>query len=612
MSKKSKMKCTKKTLPLFLSLILLVMSTVVAFAVTPVSLSEANVTVWPTASGEIYFGQKISDGITLNGGEVQYEGVTVSGSFEFTDTSFIPTSTGTQFASLKFVPEDSSNFLGFTIETAWDVTYTVNKTTPVLVDENNVPVATEVEAGAKLSTSILSGGQIMNPYYPEEPKALAGVWKWAKGTTIVNESGYYEARITVSGYERLTAQVYVKIASDIPETTISEYPTISELTYNPNVTWGDIELTGGKAIIKGTDTEVEGTFTLKDRWLNAVPNPNITELEVVFTPVNAEEALPVEFTIPVKVNPLPISFNDGEGNFVVDGFVYKTEPGTQMSDIEAYFKGGILNYPPQSVIGVEDRNSYAENGRTYKLTVIHDNPNYVGTELYFTVAFNEVEFTPTIAVAGNNKFRVDCGNYSPDGTFTITCNGKEIAEVKAGRSFDCVVYTDEGGTYEITAKYNPVENDYFTVNDASYSITVNPARNITTISGMHFTVNGSQTYNAIRTGDVIELNYTMPEFAYFVVKDGSGKTVTLDGVDLTSKKIKFTMPDCDLDFTIKTPAQLEQEEATANCKHLCHSENPLVQMIWKLLHIIFRLFNVQQFCDCGITHYDAPVFGFFA
>ena len=74
--------------------------------------------------------------------------------------------------------------------------------------------------------------------------------------------------------------------------------------------------------------------------------------------------------------------------------------------------------------------------------------------------------------------------------------------------------------------------------------------------------------------------------------------------------LSFAMPDCDLKISVKTPAQLEQEEAEANCDHLCHSDNSFYQMLWKIVSIIFRLFNIQQYCDCGCTHYDAPIFGF--
>lgn len=616
MSEKTKKKCIKRTLSLFLCAVLFIMSASVAFAITPVALTESNVTVWPTTNGSIYFGQQISDGVTLSGGEVQYDGAVVAGHFEFIDSGYRPTSSGTQFASLKFVPDDLNSYLGFNIDTAWDVTYTVNKTIPVFVDENEtIPVATEVEAGAKLSTSKLSGAKVKNPYYEDEPKALAGVWKWAKGTTIVNESGYYEARITISGYERLTAQVYVKVASDIPETSIVEYPTVPELTYNPNVTWADIELTGGKAVIKGTETEVEGTFAIKN--LNAIPNPNKTEIEVVFTPANAEEALPYEFTIPVTVNALPISFGeDYKGTAIDEPFEVEVAYGSKVSGVLSAAKKH-LNYPTPSVVMIEDANSLAENGKVYKVSVLnYNNSNYTGTYAYVKATFKTTEISSEIKSAigsGLNKFFIDCGSYSPMGTFTVYCNGEEIAEVKRGVSFDCEVYTDEGGTYEITAKYNPVENDYFIVDDAFWSITVAPVRHIkvANTSSMPFTVNGNSGHTAtIRTGDTIVMEYTMPEFAYWVIKDGNGKTVELDGIDVNEKKITFTMPDYDLKFSVKTPAQLEQEEAEANCDHICHSENSLLQMLWKIISMFCQLFNIQQYCDCGLTHYDAPLFGF--
>ncbi len=599
---------TKKLLSILLVLVMMLSVVPMYASAEAVALTESNVTVWPTANGEIFYGQKLSDGITLSGGEVQYDGTVVAGHFEFIDSDFYPTSGGVNIAALKFMPENFDSYTGFEIEYAWDVLYNVNPVTPVLVDENAPPVATEVEAGARLSTSTISGAAIKNPITNEIITDV--VWNWESSRTKVNESGYYPARATVpssnGGYNPLTVNIYVRIAGDIPETAIAEYPTVPELTYNPNVTWADIELTGGKAVVKGTETEIEGSFTIKN--LTAVPNAKSTELTIVFTPANAEEALPYEFTIPVTVNPLPISFKGNDGNFIVEGFEFEVEPGTLMRDVQSYLMD-YLNYPPQSVIGVEDRNSYAENGRTYKLTVQHDNSNYVGTEVSFTVKFKEVEFTPTIAFAGYNKYKVDCGAYSPAGTFTVTLNGEVIAEVKEGVGFDCVTETDEGGTFEIVAKYNPTENDYFVISDATRTTTVAPKRELTVVSGMDFTVNGNKTYNAIRTGDVIKLTYNMPEFAYFVIKDGNGKEVTLEGVDVTSKEITFTMPDHDLDISVKTPAQIEREEAIANCDHFCHSDNQFLQIFWNIISFFMRLFGTEQYCECGAAHYDAPIFG---
>lgn len=608
----------KRTLSILLVMILCACLSSIAFADSTIVLTVDNITVYPTAEGSIYFGQKINEGVTLSGGEVQYDGAVVAGHFEFADPEFRPTGWASAYRpEMIFVPDDTNAYATFDVAASKNTTFAVKKATPVLVDENDSPVATEVEPGAKLSTSILSGGQVKNPYYAEEPKALAGYWRWTTTSTVVSESGYYQARMVISNYEVLYMDVYVKVASDIPETTIAEYPTVPELTYNPNVTWADIELTGGKAVIKGTETEVEGTFAIKDSRLTVNPNPNFTEIEIVFTPANAEEALPYEFTIPVTVNPLPISFGEeNKGTIIDDPFEYEVAPGTLMRDVLSYIKGRLLNYPTPSVVMIEDANNPAENGRVYKVTVVnYTNANYTGTEAYIKIVFKDVEFTPTVKSSigsGLNKFFIDCGSYYPQGTFTVYCNGEEIAEVKCGVAFDCEVYTDAGGTYEITTKYNPVENDYFIVADASWSITLAPVRHITVenVYSMPIKVNGNSGHNStIRTGDTIVLEYTMTEFAYWVITDGNGKTVTLDGVDVNEKKITFTMPDYDLNFSVKTPAQLEREEAAANCDHLCHSNNQFFSMLWNLINFICRLFGIEQYCECGIAHYDAPLFG---
>lgn len=629
MIKSSKKKYIKQLLSICLSFIILLPSAMFCFAAETITLTTSNIVTYPTAeyinNGAIYFGQKVGDAISFSGGEVQYNGVTVPGHFEHVDINTVPTTTGTQRADIKFVPDDETSYAGFESKRCRYVTYTVSKTTPVFVDAENDPlVATEVEAGAKLSTSILSGGKMVNPYNADEANIAARTWEWSNPDTVINESGYYEAMFLPVGYEKTTAQVYVKIVSDVPETEILENPTISDFVYDENLTWKDVKIDGGKAVIKGTETIVEGVFAVADNVKDAIPTAGLNSVPVIFTPYDAEAALPYLFNISVTVTPIPISFGeDYKGTTIDDPFVYEVEYGSSGADLLQGVKK-YLNYPGSKVLSIYYGESRAENinvedGEVYRVYVHNlDNANYTGDSAYVKTVFKDVEFTPTVKSAtgsGLNKFFIDCGNYSPQGTFTVYCNGEEIAEVNRGVAFDCEVYTDAGGTYEITTKYNPVENDYFIVADASWSITLAPVRHITVenVYSMPFTVNGNSGHTAtIRTGDTIVLEYTMPEFAYWVIKDGNGKTVTLDGVDVNEKKITFTMPDYDLKFSVKTPAQLEQEEAAANCDHLCHSDNPVYQILWKLLHVIFRLFNVQQYCDCGVTHYDAPIFGFFS
>lgn len=610
---------TKKLLSLLLALMM--MLSVVPFyasAATKITLTVANVTEWPTAVGEMYVGQIVGEHITITGGEVRYDadgdGVLedteiVPGHFEhFNATLSISLASDASKANIKFVPDDSTAYSGFNKLMSTDVTYVVKKTTAVLMDESNPPVATPIKEGQTLSESIISGGTMKNPYN-EKLNLSSKVWSWVDPTQVITESGEYLAKWEgdTRAYEAVTDYIYVEVEKDQKATALKTMPVVN-FDYNPNLTWESYDFVDATAVVINSDTYVSGTFSVVESMINTVPRAGSYEIEVTFTPDDTDNYVGFTVSVPVTVNPLPISFKGNDGNFIVDGFEVEVEPGTLMRDVQSYLMA-YLNYPPQSVIGVEDRNSYAENGRTYKLTVQHDNSNYVGTEVSFTVKFKEVEFTPTIAFAGYNRYKVDCGAYSPAGTFTVTLNGEVIAEVKEGVGFDCVTETDEGGTFEIVAKYNPTENDYFVISDATRTTTVAPKRELTVASGIDFTVNGNKTYNAIRTGDVIKLTYNMPEFAYYVIKDGNGKEVTLEGVDVTSKEITFTMPDHDLDISVKTPAQIEREEAIANCDHFCHSDNELIQMFWNIINLFCRLFGIEQYCECGDTHYSAPLFG---
>lgn len=544
---------TKKLLSLVLSVIMIMsVLPMYASAADPIALTADNITVYPTAEGFIYFGQKINEGVTLTGGEVQYDGTVVAGHFEFAEPEFRPTSWASAYRPIMiFVPDDTDTYTTFEVPASKNTTFAVNKAIPVFVDENDtVPVATEVEAGAKLSTSTLSGAQVMNPYYPEESKALAGVWKWASSSTIVNESGYYEARITISGYERLTAQVYVKIASDIPETTIAEYPTIPELTYNPNVTWADIELTGGKAVIKGTETEVAGTFTIKDTRLTAIPNPNRTEIEIVFTPDDPEAALPYEFTIPVTVNALPISFGeDLKGTTVDDAFEYEVAPGTMMRDVLSYIKGGLLNYPTPSVVGIEDANSRAENGKVYKVTVLnYTNTNYTGSEAYIKAIFKAANVPMEIRSSGEGNYYIgttDSNSPKPQGTYDIYVDGELYLENSPA---NFVFAPEKSGEYTVKAVYNPTENDYCIVEDIEKVIKVTHKRTLNRINTI------SAGYLSVSFGDTVEVTENLGEnFDRWVITDSNGNEVDL-GVDLTQTKISFAMPDYDITVEAKAKA----------------------------------------------------------
>ena len=522
----------------------------VAFAVEPISLGEANVSSWPTATGEIYFGQKVSEGITLTGGAVVYEGESVPGHFEFLDPDARP-SLGV--ASLKFVPDDTQNYQGFEVEYAWDVMFTINKTTPVLVDENNPPVATAVEAGAKLSTSTLTGGQIYNPYYPEEETALAGTWKWAKGSTIVNESGYYEARITVTNYNRITTQVYVRIAGEIPETTITEAPTVpADLKYDGVTTWGDIPLEGGKAELKVEGTAVEGTFAVTDIWKTRTVNVGSYEIDVVFTPADPEAALPYSLKIPVTVNKAPIRFVDENGNDIVPEITvpYGTDFNYIPQLLKPYVKGAEY-----TLISLGDlENTKVTEGGTYTITASapDDGAHYEKTELSFKIIIEKQKLNPKLyAEPGKLYIEDTSGTYRPEGTFTLTyyIEGDmqgTIEGIKYLERFDW--NPTKSGNYRYEIVYvEATENEHYIIEP--FSVT-NPL----TLSWA-FKAPGAVEGTQYPYGSEVALEApaTDPEKAdkpyYGFVKweDVNGNT-GLTEEELANREITFTMPDGEVEL----------------------------------------------------------------
>ena len=144
---------TKKLLSILLAL-MMILSVVPFYAsAEAIALTADNVVAWPTTSGEIYFGQKLSDGITLNSenalvtSDGTETGTVIPGKWEFIDKDFAPTAWGkTSKANVKFTPENTDEYIGFEVTKSANVTYVVNKTTPVFVDEINDPiVATDVE-----------------------------------------------------------------------------------------------------------------------------------------------------------------------------------------------------------------------------------------------------------------------------------------------------------------------------------------------------------------------------------------------------------------------------------------------------------------------------------
>lgn len=463
---------TSRIISVIMSFLFITLIIPFAFAAGPIELTEANVSEWPVANGEIWYGQKISDGITLSGGVVTSDGTSngtvIPGKFEFVNIDYKPTSGGQTPANLKFVPEDAQNYLGFELEYAWNVLYTVKYVTPVLVDENNPPVATEVEAGARISTSKLSGGAVKNPITNEVIEDA--VWKWSSSRTKVNESGYYPAKLSTSssGYDVLTMDIYVRIAGDTPETEIEINPTVI-LNYDPNLKWENVEFNGGKAVIKGTSTEVSGSFSVTEKWRNVTPLTTHTEVDVKFTPDDETQALPVEFKIPVTVNAATVKFVDESGNEIVPEITIDRIL-TVGDDLNGYLKP-YLN--ASCSFNYEETEGYGEKIKpgTHEYTVktISDDPNYERySTLTFKIVLNKEKVNAKVKnVVGGRAIYFEGGDVIHlNGDFDVKyfIDGKEagtIEGIKLNEKFE--IKQNKSGVYTYEIVYNGTEDDYYDI-----------------------------------------------------------------------------------------------------------------------------------------------------
>ncbi len=545
-------KTFNRALSVILAVLMLVSAMPIAFAATPISLKAANVTVWPTATGEMYYGQIIGEHITLTGGEVQYNGEIVPGHFEHVDPEAIAEEASDEYeADIKFVPDDTTAYKGFTKYFS-KTTYVVHKTTPVLADAEKPPVVSNVvEPGVTLSNVVISDGAMVNPYYVDESNVKKTTWAWANPNMIVSESGYYEAIFKASAikYVTLTENIYVEVNNPVPFAEIKDLPTIDTFDYNPNITWADVELKGGVAIIRDGDTttEVSGVFALSnENLLNKVPSVGSFELDVKFTPNDSEQALPCECKVPVTVNAATVKFVDESGNETIPEITIDRvlEVG---DDLNGYLKP-YLN--ASCSFNYEETEGYGEKIKpgTHEYTVktISDDPNYerYGT-LTFKIVLNKEKVNAKVKnVVGGKQIYIEGGDtYHLNGNFDVKyfIDGKEagiIEDVEFNKPF--TFSQDKSGVYTYEIVYNGTEDDY-------YDITV--ITEAEDIKLQHQVKVAGQEAVTYKYGDTVTINAPAHEKPYYEFTGWVNESgITLTDEQRSAESISTTMPDNDIEL----------------------------------------------------------------
>ncbi len=538
---------TKKLLSILLALMMMLsVVPMYASAADPIQLTEANVVTWPTIEGEIYWGQKLSDGFTVVGGVVTADGTAdgtvIPGKFEFINDEYVPITTS-EFADLRFIPDNTQEYEGFEVENITNVIFEVKLVTPVLVNENDVPVASSVASvNARITTSTLTGGAVKNPYTGE---VISATWAWVNRRDKVAESGYFSAVCSAGlGYEPIYMDVYVSIAGDAPATKVEVNPSFveNEISYDPNITWGMLALTGGKAVVSETGVEIEGVFTVSDEYKDKTISVGERTLPVIFTPSDPTQGIGCVCQVPITVNKGQMKFVDENGNEIVPEI---TVPyGTTFGDIHYYLESYVAGDDAVSIgmVGIENANKTLCETGTYTASLINrTDSNYERTEKEFKIIVEAKKLEPT--VKSNTGYYVvdDSGTYNVEGTFDVYIDGELY---KTGVKYlEKVAYTPEkSGTHEIKFVYKPIENDNFAIeNEIKDTFAINLVHKLT----LGDNVLGKPGDYRYSTEIELSANSTAENFEGWVITDAAGNTVDL-GVDLTATKISFTMPDYDI------------------------------------------------------------------
>ena len=546
MIKKISLSVVKKIFVVCLVALIISMSVLVSFAadttMSKVELSKENIVVYPTVDGEIYYTQKVGERLTLVGGKVTTDGTetgtVVPGHFEFMNPDYMPAPDVGLWASIKFVPEDADSYIGFDIELCEQVIFDVNKATMEFVDPTAVPTATDVVAGKRLTTSDITGIDVKCQLTGEV--LTSAKWSWEKSSTKVNESGYFPAKVTCSGYESISVYIYVRTEGDTSAPVISEFPTIEPIIYRDGLTAANLTIVGGETAIPGTFTFADPNQTLKGG------NNNVT---LVFTPEDTNENA-VNITIVVNVGKIISTFIDENGNAFVPEIRFPIGYDLNFTTLKSQVERLMANcgkFTIKSFSGISYDTSATAEYNNAKVAITPANTNY-SNEISFKLIIEPKEITPTISVYGNDEYEIRVGGeytINPKGTFDFYVDDELVVEgIKYGKRFTW--RPEKSGTYNLKAVYNPVENDTFKVNDAvKENMELNLTWKINCINC------GAYDYKYGETATV--MHSLGNQFAGWVFYDENGNEFTPENVvaDESTSSVKFTMPDFSLTVKAK-------------------------------------------------------------
>ncbi|MBQ6872988.1 MAG: hypothetical protein IJO24_01640 [Clostridia bacterium] len=315
---------TKKTLAILLAVMMILSSVPMFASAAPIALSASHVTEWPkavvnTESGVLSYGMTVGEYVTLVGGKVSYNGTEVPGKFIHRSDTATASVGDESKLNITFVPDDETAYKRFNKLRSPDVTVKVVKTVPALEDPTNPPAAVAAY-GATLADTEITGSKLINPYNSSTTVMANSLeWLWVNPDTVMTESGYHQIIVgsststTIGNYydlEPTIREIYVPVSEDYRASVLEELPQAVNAVGGK--TFGDLAFEGGRVISYGTDTVVEGTWSITQYMLESgsifapnlstkLYNDTVYKFDLLFTPDDLTKHTTIETTVTVVI-----------------------------------------------------------------------------------------------------------------------------------------------------------------------------------------------------------------------------------------------------------------------------------------------------------------------
>jgi len=542
--------------------------------------------------------------LVLTGGVAVKEGTEtqVAGSFSIKDPDDV-LSSGYNVITVVFTPDDTTSYDGSETDILVNIKSLIT-TAPVLD-------ATGINVGAKVAELTVTGGETTEEgtfsFIDPEQKLVAGRNNVKlKFTPAAADAEYFET-VTVSVNVIGNINFYDEAGNEIIPEIIVPYQSArlssitstlkTELQKQSNcpasifqISFYDLEMNKMKHSDDYLQCHTTKEYTVKVYDSNGYYVPEIITFKLTVVPAKMNATVTYSGTnIVVNTTIGTTQRLYGEFEYYVNG----EKVGTSVMEEHKYRTWFGWRPENSGIYDISVKYIEAEND----IFVIDDiTVEDIAVNLMWNVS------TVNGSIKQSNSYK-DTYNYQYGESVTV------IAKNKAAFSHWSIA--DKNG--------NPVTIEGFDINSSSNTFNMPDCdivitgvdiqeRKVTAINAKIVSQIGAETDPSFYPGEKVNIELdtdviSTGMFNGFVILDADGKEIIPEGLsqdDLQKTSFSFIMPDMDITVKAKSTAD--------DCEHLCHSENSFLQMLWKIICFIYRLFDIHQYCDCGIAHYDAPLF----